>query len=368
VVSDNPMFMSYNSSDKIFATRVDGNGNFVWPGNRVEVSSTTAGGSNPKMRHCFTPDGPDKFACTWTENRGGEGYKGYAQGISVGGLIGLTVSTQGGVPATITSNGGTLQMVATVFPATANQSVIWSIVPGTGMATITATGLVTGVSNGTAWAKAKAVQDTTVMDSLLITMSSQVGQPPSVITLPATSVMANGATLNGSVNANTLSSSVIFEWGLTTAYGNTTTANPQTVTGNTVTAVSADLTGLSSSTTYHFRVKGTNAAGMSHGEDLMFTTTPGVGISESGPLSAMVYPNPCDGHFNIQLRNGSEKSFDLTILNSLGSIVYERHGVRFDGTFRVPVYPGPVPAGIYTIRLSADKQTLFSKVVITVNP
>lgn len=364
VVNDNPMFMSYNSTEKIFATRLDASGNFAWPGNRVEVSSTTASAGTPKMRYCFTPDGPDRFACTWTENRGGEGYKGYAQGISVGGLIGLEVSTQGGVPAVISANGGTLQMVATVFPSTASQSVVWSIVPGTGMATITATGLVTGISNGTAYAKAKAVQDTTVTDSLLITMTGQVGQPPSVITLAATSVTSGGATLNGTVNANTLATNVIFEWGLTTAYGQTATATPPTVTGNTVTAVEAAITGLTSNTTYHFRVKGSNLAGTTNGQDLTFTTPTGVGVAESPKEVAMVFPNPSNGHFGIMLRNQPEKTFTLEIFDALGSTIFYKQNIILSVSYSFPVHLGTVPPGIYLIRLTNGNETFVKRITV----
>lgn len=109
LVSDAPMFMFYDVNYKIYATRLDANGNFVWPGNRVELSSTTAGPGLGKMRYGFTPDGPNRCAGVWTENRGTD-YMGYAQGISIGGLVGLTVTTQGSVPATITTNGGTLQL------------------------------------------------------------------------------------------------------------------------------------------------------------------------------------------------------------------------------------------------------------------
>ncbi len=273
LVSDAPMFMSYDVNYKIYATRLTASGDFAWTGNRVEISSTTAGGSTPKMRYGFTPDGPNRCAGVWTENRGTD-YMGYAQGISIGGLIGLTVTTLGSVPATITTNGGTLQMVATVFPATANQSVTWSIVPGTGTASISATGLVTAITNGTAYAKAAAVQDNTVKDSLLITMTGQTALQPLVITLAATAISGTGATLNGSVNANSLSTSVSFNWGLTAAYGNTVTATPSTVTGNTTTAVLAGISSLLPATTYHFRVTGTNAAGTSNGNDLTFTTAP----------------------------------------------------------------------------------------------
>lgn len=89
-------------------------------------------------------------------------------------ITSITVSTQGNIPAVINTNGGTLQMVATILPSNANQSVFWSIVPVTGSATISATGLVTAQSNGMAWAKAVSVQDITKKDSLLITISNQI--------------------------------------------------------------------------------------------------------------------------------------------------------------------------------------------------
>ncbi len=269
LVNNTPMFMSYDVNYKIYATRLDSSGNFTWPGNRVELSSTTS--AVGKMRYGFTPDGPNRCAGTWAEERNGT-YLGYAQGISTGGLIGISVATQGNVPAAITANGGTLQMVDTVFPGSANQSVTWNIIPGTGQASISNGGLVTAISNGTVYAKATATQDVTVSDSLMITITGQVPQPPTVLTLAATNITFSGATLNGSVDANSLSTTVSFDWGLTTTYGNTIIATPSPVNGNTPTSVLANIIGLQPLTTYHFRVTGTNSAGTSYGNDLTFTT------------------------------------------------------------------------------------------------
>lgn len=173
LVDDTPMFMFYDANYKIYATRLDENGDFAWPGNQVEISSTSANAGTPKGRFGFTPDGPDRCAGVWVENRGG-GYLGYAQGVSIGGLIGIEVATQGGVPSEINFPGGTLQMVSTIYPAGSSQDVSWSIVPGTGQATISSTGLVTAIANGTVWAKAAAVQDPTMTDSLMITITNQL--------------------------------------------------------------------------------------------------------------------------------------------------------------------------------------------------
>ncbi len=291
LIADAPMFMSEDVNYKIYATRLDGSGNFVWPGNRIEMSSTTATLGVPKMRYGFTPDGPNRCAGVWTENRGTD-YLGYAQGVSIGGLVGLDVTTQGNVPAVITTSGGTLQMVATVYPAAANQAVTWSIVSGTGQASITTGGLVTAISDGTVWAKAVSVQDITVKDSLLITLSGQIPLAPTVTTLPATNIVTTTATLNGTVTAHNATTSVSFQWGLTTAYGNTVTASPPTVNGNTPTSVSAGLSGLVLNSTYHFRCVGTNTTGTTYGGDQSFVAGCQPLVS-AGTISGP--PNVCIG-------------------------------------------------------------------------
>jgi hypothetical protein len=362
LASDTPMFMAYITNYKIYATRLDASGNFIWPGDKVEISSTTATMSNPKMRYGFTPDGPNRCAGIWIENRG-LGYLGYAQGISIGGLIGVTVATQGGVPATITTNEGTLQLVATVFPSTANQDVIWSIVPGTGMATIDTAGLVTAISNGMVYAVATAVQDNTVNDSLLITMSGQIAQPPTVTTLPATDINSSAATLNGIVNANTLLTNVSFDWGITSFYGNNAVATPSTVTGTTDTPVLANLSGLTSNKTYHFLVRASNAAGMTTGADLTFTTFP-VGIDEKTPLNVDIKPVPNDGHFTITINSETETFYKLSIYNNLGIKIYGDLVITINGTTATPVDLSPAPSGLYTIILRSDSDQVIRKMLV----
>jgi hypothetical protein len=96
--------------------------------------------------------------------------------------------------------------------------------------------------------------------------------PPTVVTTAVSGVGITFATLNGTVNANTASSTVTFEYGLTTSYGTTVNAIPATVTGNVVTPVLADLTGLLLTTTYHYRVKAVSVGGTSTGNDMTFTT------------------------------------------------------------------------------------------------
>lgn len=296
LINDAPTFMSYNSDYKIFATRLNSTGNFAWPYNRVEISSTSAGAGNPKGRFRFGHVGPDMHAGMWTEDRG-SGNIGYAQNITIGGLFGLDVATQGSVPATITTGAGTLQMTSTVFPSYASQAVTWSIVPGTGAAAISPAGLVTAVADGIVYAKATSVQDITVKDSLMITITGQIPVAPTVVTLPASDVAFSTAILHGSINANYFTSSSSFEWGLTNTYGNSVAATPGQITGNSAVPVQANLSGLVPGTVYHFRCVGSNAGGTTNGLDLTFQTS----CLLAGTLSAITGTSTlCAGASGIQ--------------------------------------------------------------------
>ncbi len=109
---------------------------------------------------------------------------------------------------------------------------------------------------------------------------------PTVITTDASSITGTTVTLNGTVNANGENVNVSFEWGETTAYGNTVTATPASVGGSTLTSVSANITGLTAGTTYHFNLK----AGSEYGGDKDFiTTTPSSPSVTTGLVSNVAY-------------------------------------------------------------------------------
>jgi hypothetical protein len=97
-------------------------------------------------------------------------------------------------------------------------------------------------------------------------------QVPSVATTTTSGLSATSVTLNGVVNPNGLNTTVTFEFGTTTSYGNSVTATQSPVSGTSDVAVSATVTGLSVATTYHFRVVASNSAGTNNGADQTFTT------------------------------------------------------------------------------------------------
>ena len=151
--------------------------------------------------------------------------------------------------------------------ATATQS------PATGNTVTNVSADITGLSAGTVYhLRVKAVNSLGTTYSSDVTFTT-LGQVPTVTTLAATNISTTNASVNGTVNANYLSSVVTYDYGTTTGYGSTVTATQSPVTGNSNTSVSANITGLTLGTTYHFRAKAVNSLGTSYGSDLTFATT-----------------------------------------------------------------------------------------------
>ncbi len=97
-------------------------------------------------------------------------------------------------------------------------------------------------------------------------------QPGTPVTGAATAITDSGATLHGSVNPVGASAAAFFQFGTTTAYGQTTPSQPTGV-ANAPTPFSATVSGLSSGTTFHYRAVVVTDFGTFVGTDHTFTTT-----------------------------------------------------------------------------------------------
>ena len=97
--------------------------------------------------------------------------------------------------------------------------------------------------------------------------------PPTATTGTASSVRTTSATLNGSINPRGQPTSYSFDYGTTTSYGRSTlTASAGSGTGPV--AVSSPVSGLTRSTTYHFRLVAIDGQGRRYpGGDASFHTT-----------------------------------------------------------------------------------------------
>ena len=94
--------------------------------------------------------------------------------------------------------------------------------------------------------------------------------PPVVTTNPATNLTSSSVNLNGSLDPHGLTTSVYFQYGTTNSYGHTTPMQSQT--GNTYRNITANISSLTTHSTYHFRIVAANSAGTTYGGDRTFTT------------------------------------------------------------------------------------------------
>lgn len=87
-----------------------------------------------------------------------------------------------------------------------------------------------------------------------------------------TNLSLTTAMVNGTVNPNGLATTAEFEYGTSTSYGSVATVSLSPNNGSSTQLVSATLTGLSPSTTYHYRLTATNSNGTVSTTNSTFTT------------------------------------------------------------------------------------------------
>lgn len=155
-----------------------------------------------------------------------------------------------------------------------------------------------------------------------VTFFTTLGEKPAVITEVATDVLTMSAQLNASVNPNFLETTVSFEFGITTTYGNEIAVNPNIVTGNSEVKVSAKISGLIPNTTYHYRIKAQNSLGIVYGDDKTFITRNGdvpsaitITASDVTQNSAIIHAliNPNSFYTTVSFEYGTSTDYGLTI-------------------------------------------------------
>lgn len=109
----------------------------------------------------------------------GSGNNGFSKHDGVGDTLDtpvIKINVTGAAGAVvITVDNETLQMSVEVLPAIAtNKAITWSVVAGTGTASISADGLLTALTNGTVTAVATANDGSGTVGSSVITLSNQV--------------------------------------------------------------------------------------------------------------------------------------------------------------------------------------------------
>lgn len=211
------------------------------------------------------------------------------------------------------------------------RGVCWSITanPTIGLANKTSDGTgkdsftsnITGLASGTTYhlrAYAKNSAGTAYGNDLTF---STLGALSTAVTLEATQIMSLTATLNGTINANYLSTVVAFEYGTTTNYGSTVTSTLSPITGNADTKDCANIVGLTAGTIYHYRIKGVNSLGTSYGDDKTFAT---LGGEPTAITSAATSIAPSTATLNGVVSSNAFETiviFEYGLTNAYGSTI-----------------------------------------------
>jgi hypothetical protein len=111
---------------------------------------------------------------------------------------------------------------------------------------------------------------------LLVPATAVAAGPPDATTGAATNVGQTTATIAGTVDPQGMATTYHFEYGTSTSYG-LQTDEQSAGDGTGAVDVQADLSGLTSDTTYHYRVVATNAAGIARGADKTLHTAQPLG-------------------------------------------------------------------------------------------
>lgn len=115
---------------------------------------------------------------------------------------------------------------------------------------------------------------------------------PDVATGIATNleIGSTAPTLAGTINPDGVDAHFYFEYGLTASYGDRSPAEPGADAGSGESPVEASIgvSGLLPNSTYHYRLDGVNANGISHGEDATFTTRVLPVTNDQAPVASHV--------------------------------------------------------------------------------
>ncbi len=90
-----------------------------------------------------------------------------------------------------------------------------------------------------------------------------------------------------------------------------------------------------------------------------------IGIDSHSSTSINVYPIPNDGRFNVSMTNNSEKTFSISVYNTLGVKIYEEINVNVNGSFQKVIDLRQVPNGIYTVVFKNNLNQILKKIVVS---
>jgi phosphodiesterase/alkaline phosphatase D-like protein len=185
---------------------------------------------------------------------------------------------------------------------------------------------------------------------------------PSVVTNTNSAPTNSTAVVTGSVTPNGAPTAYWYEYGQSTALGNTT---PQQTIGSGFSAIASPgyITGLSTNTTYYFRLSAQNSFGTIHGATYSFATNnnpPGQGSPPSANTDAATSLTSTSAVLNAHLNAHSSPTtfwFEYGVTNSFGNVSGFQQGGSSNTSIAVSAaISGLNPLTTYYFRVNEQNQ------------
>ena len=86
--------------------------------------------------------------------------------------------------------------------------------------------------------------------------------------------------------------------------------------------------------------------------------------NQSNIQDLKLFPNPTNNDFKISFQSKEPQDFQLSIIDSKGSVVYEKQLRNFEGQFNEGVDLSAYENGIYFFNLSSKEKNITKKIVV----
>jgi Secretion system C-terminal sorting domain/Putative flagellar system-associated repeat/Right handed beta helix region/Bacterial Ig-like domain (group 2) len=266
---------------------------------------------------------------------------------------------------TITTDKGTLQLISSVLPDNAaNKKVAWSLVNGTGQASISSSGLVTASSNGTVTARATATDGSGVYGTLLITITNQIVTDSLVL---VNSVIENNSPAVLEVVYNITVANVIPATSAFSITVNSTARNINTMTisGTKVLLTLASPVVNSDIITVAYSKPSSNPLQAASGGQASsvgpLPVTNKVGPKSYVPKPVKIFPNPAHDFINIQIAEPTLVPDFIRIIDLTGKVVSQNKVKPDIKDFKIPI---KLMQGVYILLMGSGNQILFTQKLI----
>lgn len=311
------------------------------------------------------------------------GFKSYANVATFGTLTANNPTatsidvSMGWYPNTVESTAGAVvQYKKTADSTWIDSSIVHSGKSGSGLQTLS--GTIGGLASGTSYQFRVYVTRTTVNDTTATSGTASAttnAAAPTITTDDATGVAYASANLNATIDANSISTDVTFEWDTNSGapYANETSP-PETVATDGNQSVSKSISGLSASTPYYFRAKAVHAGGTVYGSEKTFTT-PSNPAAEAASEDHMQIFEFNERKYGVQsvinlavaspAATSSDRFFNSATPFVAGDVQISKDGGAFSNTTNLPARVGTTPN--FSLTLTATEMQATTIVVMIVD-